>query len=87
MTFPADLYDANLPSDGLTIDTTHGPVDMVAVLARLNGEKGLRLTRAELAVVAAIKTRYRDLAPAGGHDKRGRAEVIRRLARTLTNAA
>lgn len=82
-----DLYDANVPSDGLTIDTTDGPVDMVAVLARLNGEKGHRLTGAERAVVAAVKARYRDLRPTGGHSKRDRAEVIRRLARTLTDAA
>lgn len=83
----SDLYDANLPSDGLTIDTTDGPVDMVAVLARLNGEKGVRLTRAEAATVKAIRARYSGLRPAGGHSRRDRAEVIRRLARTLTDAA
>lgn len=86
MTSPA-LYDANQPSDGLTIDTTAGPVDMVAVLRRLNGEKGLRLTGAERAVADAIRQRYRELRPLYNRRHLSRAEAYRRLARSLTDAA
>jgi hypothetical protein len=87
MTSTPDLYDANVISDGLTIDTTGGPVDMVAVLGRLNGTKGLRLTRAEVDVVDAIRHRYRELRPAAGRQMLGRDEAYRRLARVLLDAA
>ena len=87
MTSTPDLYDANLPSDGLTIDTSAGPVDMVAVLRRLNREKVLRLTRAELDMVAAVRKRYAYLVRTHGRPAVSRAEMYRRLARTLTGAA
>lgn len=86
MTTP-DLYDVNTPSDGLTIDTTAGPADMVAVLRRLNGDKGLRLTRAELDVVDAVRQRYRELRPLYSSRHLSRAEAYRRLVRSLTDAA
>lgn len=82
-----DLYDVNVPSRGLTLDTSAGPVDMVAVMRRLNHEKGLRLTRAELDVVEAIKQRYRELRPVTGPGRTGRTEAYRRLARDLVTAA
>lgn len=81
----SDLYDPTVPSAGWTIDTTAGPVDMVAVVRRLKGEKGLRLTRAELDVVEAVKARYRELRPVSR--TAGRAEAYRRLARDLVDAA
>jgi hypothetical protein len=87
----AELYDATVPSAGFTIDTTAGPVDMVAVIYRLEGRKGLRLTRAELDVVEAVNRRYSELRPTlrrlPGDPKRIRIEVCRRLARELTDAA
>jgi hypothetical protein len=83
----SDLYDPSVPSAGWTIDTTAGPVDMVAVVRRLKGEKGLRLTRAELDVVEAVKARYRQLRPVTGSRTPGRVEAYRRLARDLVNAA
>jgi hypothetical protein len=90
-TLSAEQYDATVPSAGFTIDTTAGPVDMVAVIYRLEGRKGLRLTRAELDVVDAINSRYKQMRLAlrrlPGDPKRIRAEVCRRLARQLTDAA
>lgn len=86
-----NLYDANVPSAGFTIDTAAGPVDMIAVLYRLDGRKGLRLTRAELDIVAALQERYKEIRPSlrriPGDTKRIRIEAYRRLARELTNAA
>jgi hypothetical protein len=40
-------------SDGLTVDTPHGPVDLVAVDRALAGEQ-LHLTRAEHKYIAAL---------------------------------
>lgn len=45
--------DPEIASDGLTIDTAHGPVDLVAVERALAGER-LHLTRAEHKYVAAL---------------------------------
>jgi hypothetical protein len=92
MTSPTlDLYDANVPSAGFTIDTTAGPVDMIAVLYRLEDRKGLHLTRAELDIVDAVKERYKEIRPTlrriPGNAKRTRMEAYRRLARELTDAA
>jgi hypothetical protein len=42
-----------LPSDGLTLDTSAGPVDLVAVQRALDGER-LHLTRAEHRYIAAL---------------------------------
>jgi hypothetical protein len=42
-----------IPSDGLTLDTPHGPVDLVAVERALTGER-LHLTRAEHRYIAAL---------------------------------
>lgn len=82
-----DLYDANVPSAGFTIDTASGPVDMVAVIYRLEGRKGLRLTRAELDVVEAVKVRYKQLRMPARPTKRQRAAAYRALAYALTDAA
>lgn len=49
----AVLFDPSIESDGLTLDTAHGPVDLVAVQRSLNGER-LHLTRAEHKYVAAL---------------------------------
>jgi hypothetical protein len=87
MTSAPDLYDANLPSAGFTIDTTGGPVDMVAVIYRLEGRKGLRLTRAELDVVEAVKHRYKQLRMPPRSTKRERAAAYRALAYALADAA
>lgn len=48
-----DLFDASIASDGLTVDTPHGPVDLIAVERALAGER-LYLTRAEHKYVAAL---------------------------------
>ena len=82
-----DLYDANQPSAGFTIDTTAGPVDMVAVIYRLEGRKGLRLTRAELDVVKAVKRRYGQLCMPARPTKRERAAAYRALAYAVAGAA
>lgn len=88
MSSAPELYDAKVPSAGFTIDTTGGPVDMVAVIYRLEGKKGLRLTRAELDVVEAVKLRYKQLrTPARRPTKRERAAAYRALAYALTDAA
>jgi hypothetical protein len=47
------VFDPEIESDGLTIDTAHGPVDLVAVQRALSGER-LHLTRAEHKYVAAL---------------------------------
>jgi hypothetical protein len=47
------LFDPSIESDGLTIDTAHGPVDLVAVQRYLNGER-LHLTRAEHSYIKAL---------------------------------
>lgn len=86
-TSSAALYDATVPSAGFTIDTTAGPVDMVAVIYRLEGRRGLRLTRAELDVVNAVKARYRQLHMPTRPTKAQRTATYRALARTLTDAA
>ena len=78
-----DLYDANLPSDGLTVDTLRGPVDMVAVLRHINGETDIPLTRAERSVAWRLDPNYHRY----GAVNSDRAEAYRRLARTLTDAA
>ena len=46
-------FDSSIESDGLTVDTRHGPVDLVAVERALAGER-LYLTRAEHKYVAAL---------------------------------
>ena len=48
-----DLFDASVPSDGLTVDTEYGPVDLIAVDRALAGDR-LYLTRAEHKYVAAL---------------------------------
>ena len=48
-----DLFDASVPSDGLTVDTEHGPVDLIAVDRALAGDRQY-LTRAEHKYVAAL---------------------------------
>jgi hypothetical protein len=49
-----DIEDpASVGSDGLTIDTDFGPVDLVAIDRALNGER-LRLTRGEHHYIAAL---------------------------------
>ncbi len=87
MTSDIESYDASVPSAGWTIDTTEGPVDMVAVMGRLNHVKGLRLTKAERAVVKAVEQRYRELRPIAGTRKPRQAEAYRRLAHALLDAA
>jgi hypothetical protein len=49
----AVLFDPSIESDGLTIDTAYGPVDLVAVQRALAGER-LHLTRAEYRYIAAL---------------------------------
>ncbi len=48
-----DLFDASIASDGLTVDTEYGPVDLIAVQRALAGDR-LYLTRAEHKYVAAL---------------------------------
>lgn len=83
MTSSPDLYDANVPSDGLTVDSPNGPIDMVAVLRHVNGETDIVLTRAERSLAHRLDPHYHRYAIVN-HD---RAEGYRRLARALTDAA
>ena len=83
MTSSVALYDANVPSDGRTIDTRKGPVDMVAVLRYVNGETGIELTPAERSMAWRLDPGYRRYRLVDHN----RAEAYRRLARTLTAAA
>ncbi|MBS2966729.1 hypothetical protein KGA66_27075 [Actinocrinis puniceicyclus] len=53
VTRPPSGFDPAIESDGLTLDTEHGPVDLVAVQRALSGER-LHLTRAEHKYVAAL---------------------------------
>jgi hypothetical protein len=61
--FDIDL-EPELPSDGLTIDTPHGPVDLVAVDRALAGER-LHLTYAEHKYVAALIRAHLAVYPSG----------------------
>jgi hypothetical protein len=65
---PLSLFDAalepELPSDGLTIDTPHGPVDLVAVDRALAGER-LHLTYAEHKYIAALIRAHLAVYPSG----------------------
>ena len=78
-----DLYDANQPSDGLTIDTTGGPVDMVAVLRHVSGETDIALTAAEITVARTLDPNYYR------YTRRPftRAAAYERLARSLYTVA
>ncbi|MEY9934266.1 hypothetical protein ABH926_008931 [Catenulispora sp. GP43] len=78
-----DLYDANQPSGGLTIDTTGGPVDMVAVLRHISGETGIDLTAAETAVARTLDPSYYRYSARSFT----RAAAYERLARTLYDVA
>ncbi|HVT68880.1 MAG TPA: hypothetical protein VHF26_14105 [Trebonia sp.] len=55
--FEVDLFevedDPDTPSDGLTLDTPHGPVDLIAVQRALAG-RPVELTRAEHRYIAAL---------------------------------
>jgi hypothetical protein len=57
LTVQGDLFDLDddpqVPSDGLTLDTDHGPVDLVAVQRALSG-RPVQLTRAERRYIAAL---------------------------------
>ncbi|MBS2962099.1 hypothetical protein KGA66_03500 [Actinocrinis puniceicyclus] len=52
-----------IPSDGLTLDTPAGPVDLVAVQRALDGER-LHLTRAEHRYIAAQVRAHLTVRPA-----------------------
>jgi hypothetical protein len=58
----AVLFDPSIESDGLTIDTAHGPVDLVAVQRYLTGER-LHLTRAEHGYIKALVAARRAVYP------------------------
>jgi hypothetical protein len=75
----ADLYDASTPSDGQTVDTPLGPVDLVAVTRRLQGES-IALTYAELVYTLAVD---RGGFPLGDALPSRRAAAYRRLAESL----
>lgn len=47
-----NVVDVSIASDGLTVDTPYGPVDLIAVGRALGGER-VYLTRAEHHYVAA----------------------------------
>jgi len=47
-------YDPSIPSDGLTVDTELGPVDLVAVVRKLAG-RPVELTWAERKYAAALR--------------------------------
>jgi hypothetical protein len=49
--------DPETESDGLTLDTAHGPVDLVAVERAMAGER-LHLTRAERRYIADLLDRH-----------------------------
>lgn len=57
LTVQGDLFDLDedpqIPSDGLTLDTEHGPVDLVAIQRALAG-RPVQLTRAEHRYIAAL---------------------------------
>ena len=54
MTRRADDFDPQVASDGLTVDTPQGPVDLVAVARKLAG-RPVELTWAERKYTAAIR--------------------------------
>ena len=54
MTRRALDYDPQVPSDGLTVDTPQGPVDLVAVARKLDG-RPVELTWAERKYAAALR--------------------------------
>ncbi len=64
----SSLFDValepELPSDGLTIDTPHGSVDLVAVDRALAGER-LHLTYAEHKYIAALIRAHLAVYPSG----------------------
>lgn len=49
----AGAYDPTVPSDGATLDTGRGPVDLVAVMRALTGEP-VPLTRADAAYAVTL---------------------------------
>lgn len=49
----AGAYDPAVPSDGATLDTQRGPVDLVAVMRALTGEP-VPLTRADAAYAVTL---------------------------------
>lgn len=53
MSAPTPLYDRAVPSDGLTLDGPHGPVDLVAVERALCGQP-TALTYADRAHAIAL---------------------------------
>ena len=83
MTSMPDLYDANVPSDGLTFDTDNGPVDTVAVMRHVSGETGITLTRVEAAVAARLDPNYYRHRPRAFT----RAAAYERLAQSLLSDA
>ena len=85
MTTTPDLYDVNLPSDVLTVDTPAGPVDMVAVLRHVAGETSIQLTAAERSLAKRLDPHYARHGLSAG--AAARTEAYRRMARTLTSAA
>ncbi len=54
MTHRLDDFDPSIASDGLTLDTPQGPVDLVAVQRKLAG-RPVELTWAERRYAAAIR--------------------------------
>jgi hypothetical protein len=48
------VYDPAIASDGLTLDTPAGPVDLIAIERVLAGRPGDPLTEAEYAYLAAL---------------------------------
>ena len=78
-------YNRAVASDGLTLDTALGPVDLVAVLRRLRGFE-VELTEAEQAWIAHRQANgaRRQAAEALGTGYRG---LLRALARTRAQLA
>ncbi len=58
-----DAFDPEVASDGLTVDTPHGPVDLIAIERALAGQR-LHLTRAEHKYVAALVRAHLAVYPA-----------------------
>lgn len=79
------LYDPAIPSDGLTVDTSLGPVDLVVVDRRLRGFD-VELSTAEQAWIANRQANgaRRQAADALGTGYRG---LLRALARTRRQLA
>jgi hypothetical protein len=59
-------FEPAVESDGLTLDTPHGPVDLVAVERALAGER-LHLTYAEHRHVAALVRAHLAVYPSNRH--------------------